>query len=449
VNKLLIVDDEPLVCVGIQSMLKWEDLGIEIAGTARNGQQALELIENIRPDIVITDIKMPLKSGLEVAEECAQKYGKLPLFIILTSFEEFEFVRRALGLQAVDYLIKLELTPESLTASVTKALSMLEDIHKADAPPSIPPALPARQENIQGLREKFFLRLCNNLFETKEQYLAQKEELGLDFSYSAMMAVSGEIEAPLNNYTDHEKLRALYTSCIQMVREMLEKSFTCYTVVPDARHFTLVFCLEGTSRTVPADGEEVKGRLSPPDREWRKRLEDGLKKTIGIVHNYFNVHIRMAAGIPVEDPLMLEISYLSARRAFEETSRECPLRFSETPDYKQQVIARVEDYIRRNLEKHLSLHEVAEVFNFSPNYLSQLFSKYAGEGFVDYISAMRINAAKEMLARGEGPIYTIAEKLGFESAFYFSKVFKRVEGISPRDFLHKLELQNEKQGEGN
>ncbi|GHV91851.1 hypothetical protein AGMMS50268_23540 [Spirochaetia bacterium] len=424
-NKLLIVDDEPLVCVGIQSMLKWEDLGIEIAGTARNGQQALELIESLGPDIVITDIKMPLKSGLEVAEECARKYGELPLFIILTSFEEFEFVRRALGLRAVDYLIKLELTPETLTASVTRALSMLENIRKTDTP--IPPA---RQENIQGLREKFFLRLCNNLFETKEQYLTQKEELGLDFSCPAMMAVLGEVEAPLNNYTDHEKLQALYTSCIQMVREMLEKTFTCYTVVPDSRHFILVFCLN--------DRDSAK---------WRKQLEEGLRKTIGIVHNYFNVHIRMAAGIPVEDPLMLETSYLSARRAYEETSRESPLRFSDTPDYKQQVIARVEDYIRHNLDKHLSLHEVAEVFNFSPNYLSQLFSKYAGEGFVDYISAERIRAAKEMLVRGEGPIYTIAEKLGFENAFYFSKVFKRVEGISPRDFLHKLELQKEKQGD--
>ncbi|GHT64316.1 hypothetical protein FACS1894110_03710 [Spirochaetia bacterium] len=425
-NKLLIVDDEPLVCVGLQSMLKWDELGIEIVGTARNGQQALDLIESLRPDIVITDIKMPIKSGLEVAEECAQKYDKLPLFIILTSFEEFEFVRRALGLRAVDYLVKLELTPESLTASVTKALSILENIRKEDML-----SIPDGRENIQGLKEKFFLRLCNNLFETKEQYLAQKEELGLDFSCPAMMAVTGEVETPLNNYDDHEKLQALYTSSIQMVREMLEKAFTCYTVVLDTRHFTLVFCLDDRDST-----------------KWRKQLEEGIQKTIGIVHNYFNVHIRMAAGIPVEDPLMLEASYLSARRAFEETSRECPIRFSDTPDYKQQIITKVEEYIRQNLDKHLSLHEVAEVFNFSPNYLSQLFSKYAGEGFVDFISAMRINAAKEMLARGEGPIYKIAEKLGFENAFYFSKVFKRVEGISPRDFLHKLELQNEKQGEG-
>ena len=124
-TRLLIADDEPLVCVGLRSMLQWEDYGIEIVGTARNGRQAAEMIESLRPDIVITDIKMPLKTGLELAEECNRKYGKLPLFIILTSFEEFEFVRRALEFQAVDYLVKLELTAETLAASIRRALKML------------------------------------------------------------------------------------------------------------------------------------------------------------------------------------------------------------------------------------------------------------------------------------------------------------------------------------
>jgi len=73
--KLLIADDEPLVCVGLRSMLKWEELGIEVIGTARNGRQAAEMIEKLSPEIVITDIKMPLMTGLELAEECAQKYG--------------------------------------------------------------------------------------------------------------------------------------------------------------------------------------------------------------------------------------------------------------------------------------------------------------------------------------------------------------------------------------
>jgi two-component system response regulator YesN len=115
----------------------------------------------------------------------------------------------------------------------------------------------------------------------------------------------------------------------------------------------------------------------------------------------------------------------------------CEILHSRRQNYKQQMVNNVQDYIRRNLGKRLSLHEVAAVFNVSPNYLSQLFTRYAGEGFVEYITAARIAAAREMLARGEGPVYEIAEKLGFESAFYFSKVFKKLEGISPREFMNK------------
>lgn len=103
--KMLIADDEALVCIGLQSMLKWEDYQIEIVGIAHNGAQAEEMIESLRPDLVISDIKMPVKTGLQVAESVRDKYGRIPLFIFLTSYEEFEYARRAIHLQAADYLV--------------------------------------------------------------------------------------------------------------------------------------------------------------------------------------------------------------------------------------------------------------------------------------------------------------------------------------------------------
>ena len=118
--KLLAVDDEMLVLVGLKSMLDWKSLGIEYAGTAHNGQQALEQIELIRPDIVLIDINMPVKNGLQVAKECREKYGKLPVFIFLTSYEEFSFAKEAVSVQAIDYLVKISLTPEQLEKSIKK-----------------------------------------------------------------------------------------------------------------------------------------------------------------------------------------------------------------------------------------------------------------------------------------------------------------------------------------
>ena len=123
-HKILIVDDEILVQVGIQSLLSQTALNVQVCGTARNGQIALELIEEQSPDIVITDIKMPVMDGLELARICQERYGSAgPGFIILTSYEDFHLAKQALTYQVSDYLIKLELTPEVLQESITRALS--------------------------------------------------------------------------------------------------------------------------------------------------------------------------------------------------------------------------------------------------------------------------------------------------------------------------------------
>ena len=428
--KLLIADDEPLVCVGLQSMLRWEDYNIEIIGTARNGQQAAGMIEELRPDIVITDIKMPLKTGLELAAESQRKYGRIPLFIILTSFEEFGFVKQALEFQAVDYLVKLELEPETLVVSIKRAIKILEELRGVSGA-----GMATDRSQLQGLREKFFLKLFNGLFEDRKIFSAQLEELDLRLEGSTAIVLLAEIEAPETHAGD-KKTKVLYSSSMKMVWEKIEKLFPGYFVVSDSRNFSIVFYF---SRSEFASQQEL--------------LEAQLRKTIDIVHSYFNVRIRMAMGFPVEDPFRLDESYLAAKQVFRETTAERPLAFfgrrTETEgrlNYKQQIVANVQEYIRRNLDQRLSLHDIAAIFNFSPNYLSQLFTKFAGEGFVEYITAERIRAAKEMLKKGTWPIYEISEKLGFQSAFYFSKVFKKAEGISPREFLRRLDGgQNERE----
>jgi two-component system response regulator YesN len=426
VTRLLIADDEPLVCVGLQSMIRWEDYGIEIVGTARNGQQALEMIELHRPEIVITDIKMPLKSGLEVAEECSKKYGRIPLFIILTSFEEFNFARRALSFQAVDYLIKIELSPESLAASVTKALSALKEIRRAEdgGAGEDGHGPPAAARGAAWLRDEFFRALYLHRIETPELFRQSRDSLGLKLPGPAMTVIVGEV------LDQDGKTAASFMSAVWMLREMLEKLYPCFVTPLENGRFTILFCLE----------EDDPALL-------RKQYEAGLLKTIGILHDYFSVHVRMAAGKPADDPLKLDESYRSACEELEEGgtgARGNPLRFFEKSlqrqNYQQNLIVRVEKYIGENLDKRLSLPDVAAEFNLSPNYLSRLFTRYAGESFVEHITAAKIAAAKTMLLKGEGPVYGIAEKLGYESAFYFSKVFKKVEGISPREFLRRHEI---------
>lgn len=118
--RILLVDDEPLVLIGLQGMLEWEKLGYTVCGTARNGKLALELIEREKPDIVIADVKMPVMDGLTLARTCRER-NALPAFIMLTSFEEFGYIKQAMGAGVVDYLVKLDLTPENLQTALAKA----------------------------------------------------------------------------------------------------------------------------------------------------------------------------------------------------------------------------------------------------------------------------------------------------------------------------------------
>lgn len=123
--RIMIVDDEPLILAGIASLLNWEEYGCRIVGKATNGQQALEKMEELKPDIVITDIKMPAMDGLEFMRS-AKDRGYSAVFIILTNLEEFSLAKEAVRLGAVDYLVKLELSESRLAETLSRAQERCE-----------------------------------------------------------------------------------------------------------------------------------------------------------------------------------------------------------------------------------------------------------------------------------------------------------------------------------
>ena len=118
-----LVDDEQLVLSGIKYMLDWQTLDCQVVGTASNGQDALEGIRSLCPDIVICDISMPVHSGIELLEIISQSNPEVA-FIMLTNYQDFALVQGALRHGAVDYLLKTGICPEQLTLSIEKAKKM-------------------------------------------------------------------------------------------------------------------------------------------------------------------------------------------------------------------------------------------------------------------------------------------------------------------------------------
>lgn len=116
-RKVLIVDDETIVRVTLRSMIRWEDYGMEIAADCNSGFQALSYLQDNSVDLLITDAKMPEMSGIELLRRLSG-IGKMPIALVLSGYNEFELVREAFRLGASDYLLKEDLTPESLVRTI-------------------------------------------------------------------------------------------------------------------------------------------------------------------------------------------------------------------------------------------------------------------------------------------------------------------------------------------
>ena len=126
-----------------------------IAGKAGNGQQALKLMEEQRPDIVITDIKMPGMDGISFMKAVKERGWDDIVFIILTNLEEFNLARQALSLGAVEYLVKMELTEEKLSEALKLGKERCELTRLANEKAS--PGFPSKADRIRRLIEQLLV----------------------------------------------------------------------------------------------------------------------------------------------------------------------------------------------------------------------------------------------------------------------------------------------------
>ena len=111
--RTVIVDDEVLATVGLKAMIDWPSQGFEIVGEADNGESGWEVIRRLRPDLVITDIKMPRLDGLEMMQRVLAEQPAVR-FVVLSGYNDFPLVKKALQQGARDYILKLTLQKETL-----------------------------------------------------------------------------------------------------------------------------------------------------------------------------------------------------------------------------------------------------------------------------------------------------------------------------------------------
>ncbi len=434
----MIVDDEPLSRVGLASMLDWPSIGVSLAGTSPNGERAFESIEALEPDIVITDVRMPVMGGLELIERCRSRLERPPAFIVLTAYADFESARRSLRLSAVDFLVKIELDAESLRASVERAKAVVD--------------------RMRGTRDSVDVAASSGGTRTPSLSRFLSGEYRGDAE--ARAAFEREGFAPLPPPLCLAFARAAFLRPDRLAREDEERAYRCAKdmAVQIARREAAVIAGDSGER-----GFSLILSFGPGEADCEARSRALLEDAAEMVEKFFGLSLAVGISPPVEGPRDLPGAFLAAR---EDASR--PPRMTWRPAIGEEASAGadaitgahpsgaestedsrgggnrspladgVRDYIEKNIHGKLAVADVARSFRVTPNHLSTVFKRSTGTGFNEYVARAKVERAKDLLRRGKRRLFEVALDLGYDDAFYFSKVFKRFAGCSPREFCQRI-----------
>lgn len=536
--RVMIVDDEPLILAGIASLLDWKEYGCEISGKAANGQQALKLMEEQKPDIVITDIKMPGMDGIGFMKAVKERGWDDVIFILLTNLEEFSLARQALSLGAVEYLVKMELTEEKLADSLKLAMERREMKRKAEAAGTA--VTVSREEAVRGYIEKLLTdggtfsggassgnageASAQNQGEGYDSCLRRPVLAIISFNYGyegfssdftredqkkVISFAENIIEQMVKGYFDHsclvrrelnslvlvmstdgiedyrEQIRSLGEKIISVVKDYFEVSVSvavssrkeslgefgallyeamsatnhyfyhsldpvvfyseeCETSARHTGSFHIGFLKKDLSQAVALNDsgrlEEILDQVACLLREHNPSRQQAVNACANL---YFFLSSFFEDGeepdFPYEVNIMEKLGRLGTLGQiiqwinwFKEAVSQILERRRDTRVDK--IAEMVREYVMEHYKERITLGQAAEALNISQGYLSTAFKKQSGESFTNYVSAIKIEKAKELIASHQYMMYEVSDLLGFDTPFYFSKVFKKVTGMSPKEY---------------
>ena len=213
---VLIAEDEMLVRVGIKSTVDWEKYGYQLIGEASNGREALEKIEELRPDILLTDIKMPEMDGIQLIREIRER--ELPTeSIILSCYDEFELAQEALRFGASDYILKLTLTQEKLLEALTRVSQKIEAAQRTAAPSGVP----------VSVMKNSLLNMLRDSDHGRDSLNQVKELLRLDLEFDGLSCIAVVVDQRFNGETfayedlskqEEKVVFGLISDCVQTRR---------------------------------------------------------------------------------------------------------------------------------------------------------------------------------------------------------------------------------------
>ena len=494
--KVILVDDEAEVIDMIEKKIHWNDLGFEVAGSATNGVKALELVEKLQPDVVLTDIKMPYMDGLELSRRLNREYPNIYI-MLCTGFDEFEYAKEAVHLEIKEYMLK-PVNATELSESLTNLKHTLD--REREEKLNVKKLNDYFQEVLPKLQSNFFISLIEGrvekhdyerflqayqvdmkgplfgcvIFHTSENHVPEgmnplllsmsvereiKQRLMdqwncREFIYmgNTLLILELDAEDKITQITDacdrfcrwaYRIMGAVVTAGIGTVCDSLYEISLSYERAREAVSYRVLY---GTKRAINIGEIVPKEQIKPVQSE-----ESRMQTLFRAIRIGDSAEIERAAHGEMEKlhkntetMSQYNLATMEIVSGFFKFCTDNSLDFNKISGNMQNIYEKVSQMDEssltawivqeRYMEADISLDEVCAVLGVSNSYFSSVFKKEAGKSFISYLTDYRMDIAAEMILNTDEKSYTIAEKVGYLDANYFSYVFKKKFGVSPSKY---------------
>jgi len=434
--KAVLIDDNKNTVLSLEYSIEWENLGIELAGTAYDGRSGKELIEKTDPDIIISDINMPYLDGFTMVEESGKAEDRI--IIVITGYDKFQYASRAIKLAVFDYILKpiddeeLDDTVGNITESEKEPVKRgLVMIGALKGEPS--KALLERVETLTLLSSGNAYSIV-----TEERIILlvteKRENSGWQAEIEKLKEKLTTLEelSALGISSEKEETASFYSLYLEAYEDLLKKS-------KKENHMQVSDLQENALRLA----DSIKGM-----EDYERIIEEFLMCTSG---SYVAIQIMALffCGRIMEehktwrgelDHLSFEVAGITSQKMFASWLKTFLAKIDEIREKssgKSELVLLAVRYIKNHCLESLRLETVAEELAVSPNYLSTIIKKETGITFQQHMIQEKLNIARKLLDDTRMTIDEISIAVGYENYISFYNAFRKNVHMTPSEYRMK------------
>lgn len=485
--KAIIVEDEAFVRSSLIESLDWSGHGFEVAGEARNGKEALDLIRTVRPHLVLCDIVMPVMDGLELLQKSKEE-GHAAKFIMLTCMNEFEYARQAVEWGASGYILKLSMDVNEMNRKLAKIGKELMDskrdldtvsnqefhayyeslwphVKGGETGKAENPEIPRRLGSGPFSNVSVIAMLDGELHLSKEDltrnrlfhsgsivHLFRTDPYIFYFCWSeqprGFIAASDAVSSfpmSVTRYCPAGEIVSVWKEALRQLDDFWYREWESERLDKSAvsSREPAVPSLWDNEKLLMREFEQsnVEACVSIVRRMWQAMADNKeplfrVKETEARLERLFS----RISGFELDDQSMPKgaVTHVQALKIMLERLqlylKKQIARKEKMSDH--QEINRIIEFIQQNYERNISLKSMAEWVSMEETYVSSLFKKKMGVSLIHYLQQVRVQKAKALLKETNMAIVEIGKRVGFENPNYFFKIFRRFETVSPNEYRH-------------